>query len=225
MDDDRDLRDWSHRTRLFPLPRVVLFPHAILPLHIFEDRYRQMTKDALADDKLVTIVQLLPKPQGQTGSPPHPAIAQVACLGQIVEHERLSDGRFNFLLLGRKRVLLKREIPSDKLYRIAEAEILEDVVESPEEPHRGELIDCFRRVFERHDRLDADLKALLEGEIPLGVLADIIAHALTMPVELKQMLLAEPVVDRRVELLLAQLDCNFKDGLDRKRFPPPFSKN
>src|SRR3954468_19038803 len=57
MDGDYDLRDFANVCRLFPLPRVVLFPHAVLPLHIFEPRYRQMTGDALAGDKLVTIVQ------------------------------------------------------------------------------------------------------------------------------------------------------------------------
>ena len=52
MDFHSDLCDFSNRCRLFPLPDVVLFPHALLPLHIFEPRYRQMTEDALAGDRL-----------------------------------------------------------------------------------------------------------------------------------------------------------------------------
>ncbi len=225
MDDDRDLREWSHRARLFPLPRIVLFPHAILPLHIFEERYKQMTEDALADDQLVTIVQLLPNPPGHAGKSPRPAIAPVACLGQIIEHQRLPDGRFNFLLLGRKRVHLTREVPTDRPYRIAQARIIDDVPGAPEEPRRSELIACFRRAFERHDRMDEDLEALLKSQVPLGVLTDIFAHAMTMPVERKQALLAEPVVDRRVEVLLAQLGHDTREDLDLRRFPPPFSTN
>ena len=109
---------------LFPLPKVVLFPHAVLPLHIFEPRYRQMTEDALAGDKLVTIVQWRAPVPGHRRSSPR--VEEIGCLGRILQHERLPDGRFNFLLLGRKRVRLGREIPADKLYRLAEAEILED---------------------------------------------------------------------------------------------------
>ena len=71
MDDDDDLRDFGNRSRLFPLPGVVLFPHAVLPLHIFEARYRQMTEDALGSDQLITIVQI--RPPGEWKSPNEPA--------------------------------------------------------------------------------------------------------------------------------------------------------
>ncbi len=185
-----------------------------------------MTEDALGDDKLLTIVQLLPGAEASRETALRPSIAQVACLGQIIEHERLPDGRFRLLLLGRKRVVLNREIPTGKLYRIAEAEILEDVTTAPEEPARSALTDRFRRLFERHDQLDSDLLALLEGRVPLGVLTDIIAHALAMSVERKQWLLAEPVVERRVEAILDELDRNLaNDADDASPFPPPFSDN
>jgi Lon protease-like protein len=125
MDFNAELGNFSNRCRLFPLPDVVLFPHALLPLHIFEPRYRQMTEDALAGDRLVTMVQIRPSVKGSRWVEPVP-IMEVGCLGKIVQHERLADGRFNFLLLGCKRVRLKREIPGTTLYRIAEAEIMED---------------------------------------------------------------------------------------------------
>jgi hypothetical protein len=64
MDFNSELCDFSNRCRLFPLPDVVLFPHALLPLHIFEPRYRQMTEDALASDRLVTMVQTRPGAKG-----------------------------------------------------------------------------------------------------------------------------------------------------------------
>ena len=59
----------------------------------------------------------------------------MGCLGRIIQHERLPDGRFNFLLLGLKRVRVNKEIDTGKLYRMVEVEILEDVAASqPEEP-------------------------------------------------------------------------------------------
>jgi Lon protease-like protein len=230
MDEDYDLRDFANVCRLFPLPRVVLFPHAVLQLHIFEPRYKQMTEDALASDKLVTIVQWrAPFPGQLVGDPP---IEEVGCLGRILQHERLPDGRFNLLLLGRKRVRLTREIPSGKLYRLSEAEILEDEsTGQPEQHHRSELIALFRRALEQSEPIDPDLEALLETGIPLGVLTDLIAHALSLPSGIKQLLLAETHVDRRAERLRRVL----QEALGRPRspasagdhglFPPPFSVN
>jgi len=232
MDDDRDLRHFSGTCRLFPLPGVVMFPHAVLSLHIFEPRYRQMTEDALADDKLVTIVQLRP-PGGSTahtlGSPP---IEAVGCLGRILRHERLPDGKFNFLLLGRKRVLLKREEPqADKLYRRAEAELIDDLEgDDPDDPRRDELVGLFRDISGRRRPLDPDLAAVLDNPLPLGVLTDIVAHAVGLTPEVKQLLLADPRVGQRADRLLALLrqsaprDEPTRAGGGRP-FPPPFSAN
>src|SRR5262245_54889837 len=153
MDFHIDLSGFAHRCRLFPLPDLVLFPHALLPLHIFEPRYRQMTEDALASDLLVTMVQIAPAPPGVAWPEPVP-IMDIGCLGKIVRHERLEDGRFNFLLLGCKRVRLGREVPSVKLYRIAEAELLDDEEpEPPVESRRRELIGMFREVRELREGL------------------------------------------------------------------------
>jgi Lon protease-like protein len=229
MDLDNDLRDFRNVCRLFPLPDVVLFPHAVLPLHIFEPRYRQMTEDALAGDKLVTIVQLRPDSPGE--DPDRPAIETVGCLGKIVRHERLPDGRFNFLLVGRKRVRLMRELPSAKLYRLAEARILED--EAPEEPVRPlrrELIGLFRAVTEREGALDPDMAKLLQAKLALGILTDIIAHALGLPAALKQTLLEDCCVARRARALVAilrQLVDQAPPGpaAPDRSFPPPFSNN
>src|SRR4051794_6888804 len=203
MGDD-DLRDFGHICRLFPLPGVVLFPHAVLPLHIFEPRYRQMTEDALASDRLITIVQVRPPEEWTT--PGQPMLEEYGCLGRIVKHERLPDGRFRFLLLGRKRVRLTREVPSGKLYRTAEVEILEDVDVAPDgsdQPRRAELIDLFRRLF--GDRIDPDLDALFDTDLPLGVLSDIVAQAMGLSPEAKQKLLREPQVSLRVGDLLERL--------------------
>ena len=57
-DDLKALQAFSGIARLFPLPNVVLFPHMVLPLHIFEPRYRQMMGDALAGDQLIAITLL-----------------------------------------------------------------------------------------------------------------------------------------------------------------------
>jgi Lon protease-like protein len=84
MDFSSELPVFSNRRRLFPLPDVLLFPHALIPLHIFEPRYRQMTEDALAGDRLITMVQIRPAPKGSPWSEPVP-ITCVGCVGKIVQ--------------------------------------------------------------------------------------------------------------------------------------------
>ena len=226
MDDDLDLKDFDNICRLFPLPGVVLFPHAVLPLHIFEPRYRQMTEDALATDRLIAIVQI--RNSANRTSDDEPELEPVGCLGRIFKHERLPDGRFNFLLLGRKRIRLEREVANGKLYRSSKVSIIEEVrADSSAEGRRQELVALFRQAHE--GEIDPDLNALFETELPLGVLADIITQAMGLPAMSKQAFLAEPSVSRRVLLLLDRLRGG-KKPLDepsepRVSFPPPFSRN
>src|SRR4051812_37931477 len=93
---------------LFPLPNVVLFPRAILPLHIFEERYKQMTEDALASRRLVAMALLKPGWE-KTYHQKHTPVDPVVCVGYIMQHERLEDGKFNFLLQGQMRARIVRE--------------------------------------------------------------------------------------------------------------------
>lgn len=217
-----DLRGFVGRVRLFPLPGVVVFPHVVAPLHIFEPRYRRMTADALGDDRLIAMVRLL-----GDGSP-RPPIEAVGCLGRIIHHERLADGRFNLLLLGRKRIRLVREVPDAGLpYRVAEAVAIEDEAPAPlEEPEaRRSLVDRFRQVVGATTGLDDEFLRLLEGAESLGTLTDVMAHSLPFDVEQKQRLLAEPDADARARQLhrwLSELAPTLPLG---RTFPPPFSVN
>ena len=223
MDDDRDLKDFYNASRLFPLAGVVLFPHAILPLHIFEPRYRQMTEDALATDRLITIVQV--RPSTEWSSPTEPPLEEFGCLGRIFKHERLPDGRFNFLLVGRKRVQLVRELFSPKLYRTSEIRVIEDIQpEATDEWHRSELIAKFRKLSQ--GVLDPDLDALFDTDLPLGVLTDIVAQALSLTPSIKQGLLGEARVARRAEELLRRIaEAPPAANDESSPFPPPFSLN
>jgi Lon protease-like protein len=228
MDSNADSRASTIRCRLFPLPEVVLLPHTLVPLHIFEPRYRQMTEDALADDQLVTMIKIRPSAKGQPWVEPVP-LMEVGCLGKIVRHERLPDGRFNFLLLGISRVRLTREIDSGKLYRIAEAEEMPDIVSGPTQDvpqiERTELVEMFRAVLKARRELDDDLLTFLNSPEPLGILTDIMAQALTLPSETKQDLLAEPNVERRVSTLWTILSELLGHNAASRIFPPRFSAN
>jgi uncharacterized protein len=108
---------------LFPLPNVVLFPGVLLPLHIFEPRYRAMTADALEADRLLGMVLLQPGWQADyEGRPP---IFPVGCSGVIVHAVRLEDGRYNIVLRGLDRFRVMNE-DHTRPYRRAEISLLPD---------------------------------------------------------------------------------------------------
>jgi Lon protease-like protein len=106
------------RIPLFPLPGVVFFPGTLLPLHVFEPRYRAMVEDALAGNQLIGMALLTRDGTGSRAPGGAPAIRTVGGAGMIVQHERLEDGRFNLVLEGTFRYRILREEPS-KPYRVA----------------------------------------------------------------------------------------------------------
>ncbi len=227
MDDDRDLSGVKV-LKLFPLPGVVLFPHAVLPLHIFEERYKEMTEDAIASDRLVTVVML--RPESEWKGKGSPRYEEYGCVGRIFKYERLADGKFNFLLLGLRRVRLTREVPSGKRYRASEFEAIDDVALEGDdlETQKSELLRLFRAFLEPHGGVDPDLEEILSSPLPAGALADILAHALPMPVEAKLGLLGERQVELRLDELCDWLRAAAGVGSatpPTADFPPPFSTN
>src|SRR5437773_2070155 len=116
------LAGFTGTARLFPLPNLVFFPNVMQPLHIFEPRYRQMTAEALEGDRLIALA--LTRPGWEKDYAASPAIYSVATLGVIAADQRLDDGRYNILLRGLSRIQVLQEVPHDKLYRKAKAELL-----------------------------------------------------------------------------------------------------
>src|SRR5438105_2928107 len=93
---------------IFPLPDVTFFPHTLLPLHVFEARYRAMVLDALERDRRLCVVKLRPGYEETYAG--KPAVHVVAGAGEIVSWERLATGRYNILLKGDGRGRLALEL-------------------------------------------------------------------------------------------------------------------
>jgi uncharacterized protein len=105
---------------IFPLPTAVLFPGTFLPLHIFEPRYREMVSVCLGGDRYLGMALLCEGRESDAGNSPFHSIGGA---GEIVEHERLPDGRYNLVLAGRFRYRVLQEIPG-RPYRLARVEVL-----------------------------------------------------------------------------------------------------
>ena len=129
MSDDQTIQvNFGKPMPIFPLPGVSLMPQQLLPLHIFEPRYRQMTQAvldgagqiAMAVMDVASPEMLINNPASAQASPP---VRPAVCIGQIVQHERLPDGRVNLLLQGICRGRIDHEVPpepgEDRMYRVA----------------------------------------------------------------------------------------------------------
>lgn len=201
---------------IFPLPDVTFFPHTLLPLHVFEARYRAMVMDALARDRRLAVVKL--KPGFEAAYAGKPAVHPIAGAGEIVSWERLATGRYNILVKGEWRIRVESERPSDTLYRIVTAQRLDDVVPTTDvTASLARIRDACGRLLRALDR-PADLldTALADGQAP-GVIADRIAAAVVPDADLRQELLETLDVTRRLDRLggvLEQLVSQLREGRD-----------
>ena len=190
------------RLPLFPLEDVVLFPHSMIPLHIFEARYRKMVRDVLGSNRLIAISLQLEKEDLEEGNVPR--VAVVASVGELVLAQELPDGRFNLVVRGRARIGIDEELASDEPYRLVAAhEIPDDPSNEP-----GEV-----------DEADTALRALVSGlaeSIPDGgellkhvaaaqdtpaALANVVAASLVADAKARQRLLETTDVFERLERL------------------------
>ena len=133
------------RLPLFPLP-VVLFPGAVLPLHIFEPRYRQMMAFCLEGDKRFGLIFHDPDRSGAFQLD----AGEVGCVAEILRFQPLPDGRSLVLTRGRERFRIEDGIESDAAYYEGLVEEYSDFVGNPAEleERRRRSIDLFQRVVD-----------------------------------------------------------------------------
>src|SRR5262245_41506801 len=130
---------------IFPLPNCVLLPGGLLPLHVFEPRYRDLTRDCLAGTQMMAIARLRPGYESTYyGRPP---VYDRCGVGRIICSEELPDGRFALLLRGVARVEIERELPPNRSYRLVEARMLADTA-----CDHGEAQDHHRKLIQLCDR-------------------------------------------------------------------------
>ncbi len=230
--------DFDGKVRLFPLPSLVLFPHAMQPLHIFEPRYCEMLAEALESDELIAMATLTETQPSGEGDPP---IDPTICIGKIVSHVERDDDRHNVLLVGIKRAQVTAEVDAGRCFRIAKINVLDDLYPpsgmNDRSQLRADLLTAFGEVIPASQSVQQGLSELLAGSMGLGPITDIISHTLPLSVTMKLRLLAEQNVDHRAQLLINFLgsgavqlpSSDHQPGGNaaktRLPFPPPFSTN
>lgn len=188
-----DPDQFSGSVPVFPLGNMVLFPHLILPLHIFEHRYREMTRDVLSGENLIAMA--LYKPGRESGEGPGLPFYETVTLGQVMQHESLPEGKFNLTLLGvsRARVLSAH---LDKPYWQAELELVSEDLDGMD---IGQNKVHYENLWKHFGSMLADpAKAL-----PLPILCDLIASTFISDIHEKQKLLEMIDISKRCETLLS----------------------
>ncbi len=192
------------RLPIFPLPNVLLFPNMVLPLHIFEERYKRMVHDCLQGDRLLGLF-LLQRGWEQPGVSPTPY--DVGGMGRITRAVRYPNGSMDILISGLARVRALR-YTQEKPYLVAEVEMWQD--ESDDSEGVGALTRRMVGLFERfiaakasegHELL-AGLKLLVS---PIDLLHFIVTH-MPLDVHEKQEILNLRPIDERVTMMITFLN-------------------
>ena len=186
---------------LFPLPGAVLFPHTLLPLHVFEPRYRRLVEDVLTRDGLIAVPCLAPGPSDDAEAAP--PLLPVCGVGRIVHHVALPDGRHHIVLAGVARLRLHEEHASDTPYRLARATILQ--ASPPTARHAGLMQQVRSSLATLPPRLPPIAEAvaqLLGQDWPDEALLDAAGHLLLREPSRRQAFLEEDVPETRAEAVL-----------------------
>ncbi|MFH5803153.1 LON peptidase substrate-binding domain-containing protein [Alienimonas sp. DA493] len=224
-------RNFSGKVPLFPLPGCVFFPHTLLPLHIFEPRYRAMTRDALglerrdepgeppgADrrgERLIAMARLregfdteLPHGEEFVTESDRPPIHDTVCLGKIVAEQELPDGRFHIVLRGVVRAAVKSERITDAGYRLAAVAPLPDRCGARPDLDRPartrQITDAFVGLYPDVDLPDVLARAFGRCVTP-GMVCDVVASVLQLSPDDSQELLDQTDPDVRTDVVLRHL--------------------
>lgn len=195
-----------HWIPIFPLPNGVLLPRAILPLHVFEPRYRKMTEDTLSDRRMMAVALLKPGYEAAYHTL-DAQVCEIVGVGRVLREERLPDGRFNLLLQGlyRTRIIEERK---DRAYRRGRLEIIEPIAPQPEQECavRRTLRELLNSSPLSSLAKDANWNELLTcSAYSLSEVIDVIASSIVRRPEDRQCFLEELCVERRARCVFSAL--------------------
>jgi len=191
-------KDLPQEISIFPLSNAIFFPNTVLPLNIFEPRYKKMTEDALSNNKLIGMVQT----KNYMNSV-KPEIFKVGCLGKIETHSKTVDGRYLINLTGliRFKILdeLKTNLPYRK-FRVSYEDYLEDLekIKFSDKISIIDLIDKTRKFFKIH-QLSTDWKIV--EKVDPGQLVNSLSMICPFSVSEKQTLLEAKNLSERTNLI------------------------
>ena len=209
INEIKNLDNFSGIVPVFPLSTVVFFPNTLLPLHIFEERYRNMLSDSLTSEKIIAMALL--KPGWDDNYYGNPEVFNIAGMGRIVSSETFDDGRSNIVLYGLKRIKFL-EFTEEKPYRKARIEILNNKNGDDESGIKEKLKHI---VSDWNDMLGTKYKDHhfdINMNLPLGNLTDVMASVIFTNIFEKQSFLEETDVEKRARMLINSIETRLQNA-------------
>jgi len=213
---------------VFPLTASLLLPGTLLPLNIFEPRYRNMVADALEERMHIGMIQpVVPRLDGfgdlldPTEVERAPDLYHVGCVGRIDRSEAQPDGRYEIVLRGICRFHVREELPERRGYRQVRAdysEFLVDLAEPQSFVDPSRMLASLRAFGEKHG-LEFDYGLL--GDLPGISLLNGLAVALPFRPEEKQALLEAAGPMERERLLLTLMGMGIEPLSAEEYYSPP----
>lgn len=187
--------------RVFPLPGVVLFPGNMIPLRIFESRYRELLEKAMNDDKKIVLAMIRPHEEEK----PVPGIFQVAGVGDVVHCQRMPDGTYQVILEGLSRVKLDSET-LDGQVRVFKGRPLPDILKASDRTKVDELLPELKLRLgtwiekKLPEPIHANVRERIDSASTQGSLLDRMAGLMVHAVQHRQALLETADVLQRTRM-------------------------
>jgi Lon protease-like protein len=188
---------------VMPLPGTVLFPHALLPLYIFEPRYRDMLEHALNHHRMFSVALIKPScPDWQAPED----FFHLAAVGLIRACVGRGDGTSNLILQGLQRVRL-REFKQERPFPVAKIDIVEsrDETTVKTEALAEKVLELYAKLKTTGRRLPAKVDRYLSQLGDVEMLADLVASTFVNDPLRRQRVLEESSVDQRLRLVITYL--------------------
>jgi Lon protease-like protein len=186
---------------VFPLPQAVLFPKGLVPLHVFEPRYRAMVAYCMATHRGMVLARLAE--DAGLDEEGRPQFERIAGLGLIVQHQLLPGGRSNIVLQGKARVAIE-ERPSSDPFRRVRATLLPDEGGDVSASDRSALV-ALANTFANELRTRTDIDFMVPPDATPDAVADLCAQYLLFDADVRQSMLGERDVATRVKRVIAAL--------------------
>ncbi len=192
------------RTRLpvFPLPGVVLFPNSILPLHIFEYKYREMLKDILAGTREFVVLN----------SEADASRGEVGCIARVVQASMRPDGRSDIITVGSDRARINNYFRDTPYLSANFSTLHDDPIDVAQmgsvtalRSAMNQLVSLVRRVYKK------DLQCTFSQDVDAEELSFIAAGLLDLNANQQQQLLVTEKTFERIDLILSRIHSHNKE--------------
>ena len=205
--------DLPNKIAVFPLSNAIFFPRTILPLNIFEDRYIQLVRDCMKEERLFGMVQ----PKVMSGKKPD--VYTVGCLGKIINFNETSDRRFIINLSGIIRFKIQRELISNKLYRefnVDYSDFVADLEEKKNELKNFANSQLFKKIQIFFHRLNYSIEFDELLKLNFDQLISTVCMISPFSVQEKQKLIEIVKTEDKIKILEEIIDFNLFDNQENK---------